>query len=60
MSAKSLKLCGRKGIVPELLQRGMKKCGEVQIQLPSLFISTLDGQIHVLPDRVFYGLRKWS
>jgi hypothetical protein len=43
VSAKSLKLCGRKGIVPEILQRRMKKCGEVQIQLHSPFISTLDG-----------------
>ena len=43
MSTKSLKLYGKKGFVPELLQRGMKKCGEVQIQPHSPFISTLDG-----------------
>ena len=43
MSAKSLKLCGRKGIVAELLQRRMKKCEEEKIKLHSPFISTLDG-----------------
>ena len=43
MSAKSLKLYGRKGTVPELLQRDMKKCGEVQIQIHPPFVSKLDG-----------------
>ena len=39
MSAKSLKLHVRKGSVSELLQGGMKKCGEVQVQLLSLSLS---------------------
>jgi hypothetical protein len=43
VSAKSLKLYGRKGRVSELLQGGTKKCGEVQVQLHSPFIATLDG-----------------
>lgn len=43
MSAKALQLYGRKGIVLEILERGMKKCGEVQMQLHSPSISTLDG-----------------
>lgn len=43
MSAKPRKLYGRKGVAPELLQCGMKKCGEVQLQLHSPFISTLGG-----------------
>jgi hypothetical protein len=43
VSAKSVKLYGRKDSVPVLNQRGMKKCGDVPIYLHSPFISTLDG-----------------